>query len=101
MFTVDRAHLFIFLIRYIIKDSNGLLKLKAFSMKKVSIQPGCITCGLCEFLAPEIFEVTDVSRVKEDAPTHEHHASIKEAAVRCPVQVISYEEDTNHETTNT
>jgi ferredoxin len=46
-------------------------------MKKVIIQPGCITCGLCEFLAPNVFEVTDVSRVQ----------SIKE----CPVQVIEFE----------
>ncbi len=67
-------------------------------MKKVSIEPGCITCGLCEFIAPDIFQVTDISHVKEDAPFNLHLDAIKEAAVRCPVQVITYEEDTHHET---
>ncbi len=61
-------------------------------MKKVSIEPGCITCGLCEFIAPEIFEVTDLSRVKKDAPIARCNDSIKEAARGCPVQVIEYEE---------
>lgn len=62
-------------------------------MKKVSIEPGCITCGLCEFIAPAIFEVTDISRVKKDAPIDQHHTSIKQAVQGCPVQVIQYEED--------
>jgi ferredoxin len=62
-------------------------------VKKVAIEPGCITCGLCEFLAPEVFQVTDVSHVKLDAPVREQSSSIKEAAERCPVQVITYEED--------
>ena len=65
-------------------------------MKKVSIQPGCITCGLCEFLAPEIFRVTDISHVTLNAPIEKHHEAIQEAVERCPVQVISYEEDTEH-----
>ena len=33
----------------------------------VWIDPGCITCGVCEFIAPEVFEVTDISHVKGDA----------------------------------
>ncbi len=61
-------------------------------MKRVTIKPGCTTCGLCEFIAPEIFEVTDISHVKNDAPVQEHEAVIKEAAQACPVQVIAYEE---------
>ncbi len=62
-------------------------------MKKVSIEPGCITCGLCEFIAPDVFQVTDISHVKIDAPIDAQSDAIKEAAARCPVQVISYEED--------
>ncbi len=61
-------------------------------MKKVTIEPGCITCGLCEFIAPEVFTVTDLSRVKPDAPLSTCKDVIKEAAQGCPVQVISYEE---------
>ena len=33
-------------------------------IKKVWIEPGCISCGSCQYLAPEVFEVTDRSRVK-------------------------------------
>jgi ferredoxin len=61
-------------------------------MKKVTIQPGCITCGSCEYLCPAVFAVTDRSRVKEDANLNENAAGIKIAAEKCPVQVIQYEE---------
>ncbi len=57
-------------------------------MKKVTIEPGCITCGLCEFVAPDVFEVTDVSRVKEDANIEKNLDAIEEAVRSCPVQVI-------------
>jgi ferredoxin len=61
-------------------------------MKKVTIEPGCISCGACEFTAPEVFQVTDVSRVKPDADMKKNKEQIIEAAQRCPVQVITYEE---------
>ena len=61
-------------------------------MKKVVIEPGCITCGACEFIAPEVFEVTDISHVKKDAPLPKCKEEIKEAAQACPVNVIQYEE---------
>lgn len=61
-------------------------------MKKVWIEPGCITCGLCEFVAPEIFEVTDVSHIKTDASFSDHSDAIKIAAQGCPVNVIKFEE---------
>ena len=60
------------------------------SKKSVRIEPGCITCGLCEYLAPEIFEVTDVSHVKANAPIAEHVQEIAQAVRECPVQVIVY-----------
>ncbi|EKD48662.1 MAG: hypothetical protein ACD_64C00193G0001 [uncultured bacterium] len=62
-------------------------------IKKVSIEPGCTTCGLCEFLAPDVFEVTDISHVKADASLQTNEAAIKEAAERCPVQVITYQDN--------
>lgn len=55
---------------------------------KVYIKPGCITCGLCEFLAPDVFEVTDISRVKSNAPVDRDLPQVKEAEKECPVQVI-------------
>jgi ferredoxin len=60
-------------------------------MKKVFIKPGCITCGLCEFLAPQVFEVTDVSRVRSDAVIQGNEIQIQESVEQCPVQVIVYE----------
>ena len=67
-------------------------------MKKVTVEPGCITCGLCEFIAPEVFEVTDISHVKKDADFQSNKRVIKEAAQACPVNVITYiENGTGHE----
>ena len=61
-------------------------------MKKVWIEPGCISCGTCEFVAPEVFKVTDVSHIQENAPIEKYAEAIKEAARLCPVSVIKFEE---------
>ncbi len=61
-------------------------------MKKVTIEPGCTSCGLCEFIAPEIFEIREISQVKPDAPLDQYTDQIKEAAQGCPVNVITYHE---------
>lgn len=61
-------------------------------MKKVMVNPGCITCGTCEFIAPEVFEVTDISHVKPDVDYASHETAIKCAIIACPVQVIESKE---------
>jgi len=61
-------------------------------MKKVWIEPGCISCGSCEYRAPEVFKVTDVSHIKETADIQKNAELIKKAANACPVQVIKFEE---------
>ena len=61
-------------------------------MKSVKIEPGCISCGSCEFIAPEVFEVTDTSHVKEGVDIQRYQACIRNAAAKCPVQVIKIEE---------
>lgn len=61
-------------------------------MKKVWIEPGCITCGKCEFIAPEVFEVLDIAYVKRDIDPERYKNLIKEAAKSCPVSVIKYVE---------
>ena len=53
-----------------------------------SIDPGCIACGSCEFIAPEVFEVTDRSRVKKEVDYDTYAEKIKDAAAKCPVNVI-------------
>lgn len=62
-------------------------------MKKVWIDPGCTTCGLCQELSPEVFEVKDISRIKKGADLKKFKEQIKEAALMCPVNVIKFEED--------
>lgn len=60
-------------------------------MKKVYISPGCISCGTCEAVCPEVFEVNDVSHVKPNADINKYEALVKEASDICPVQVIKIE----------
>ena len=62
-------------------------------MKKVWIAPGCITCGRCEFIAPEVFEVLDVAYVKKGADLSKNEKDIQEAVRTCPVSVINYNSD--------
>lgn len=61
-------------------------------MKKLWIEEGCITCGMCEFIAPEIFEVTDISHIKNNAPVQQQVNLIEQAVVECPVAVIKYDD---------
>lgn len=61
-------------------------------MKKVKILPGCISCGTCQVICPEVFEVTDISHIKKDADLKKNEEQIKEAADMCPVSVIEIEE---------
>jgi len=62
-------------------------------MKKVCIKPGCTSCGACEFNAPEVFEVTDISHVKEGADLKKNEEKIKKAVEGCPMNVIEWRND--------
>jgi ferredoxin len=44
-------------------------------------------------MAPKVFEVTDMSRVKADADIAANAPCIRAAAKACPVQVITYQEE--------
>lgn len=57
-------------------------------IKEVKISPGCISCGTCEVICPEVFFINDVSHVKDGINYTKHEESIKEAVQMCPVQVI-------------
>jgi ferredoxin len=61
-------------------------------MKNVTVEPGCISCGSCQFIVPEVFQVTDTSHVKEGVDIAKFESLIKEAAAKCPVQVIKIKE---------
>lgn len=51
----------------------------------------CIACGTCEGICPEVFHVTDRSRVNEGVDFNDYEEEIKEAAESCPVSVIKYD----------
>ena len=56
------------------------------AIKRVWIEEDCIAC-----ICPEVFTVTDRSRVNEGVNFDDFEAGIKEAAESCPVEVIKYE----------
>jgi ferredoxin len=61
-------------------------------MKKVWVNPGCISCGSCEFICPQVFKVVVTSQVDATADFEKNKIGIEQAAEKCPVQVIKYEE---------
>jgi ferredoxin len=61
-------------------------------LKNVKIEPGCISCGSCEYLSPEVFKVMITSQVKQGVDFQQFEERIRLAAAKCPVQVIKIEE---------
>jgi len=58
---------------------------------QVNIVEGCIACGLCESICPEIFTVlTTAVAHNEQVPGFENEC--REARDNCPVNVIQLEE---------
>ena len=62
------------------------------AIKKVWIEEGCTSCGLCEDLCPNVFEVLDEAVVKDGADFEQNEECIKDAAESCPVEIIKFEE---------
>ncbi len=62
-------------------------------VKCVKIVPGCISCGTCEAICPDVFEVKGVAEVKANPDLVKHGELIKEASYMCPVNVIHVEEE--------
>lgn len=62
-------------------------------MKIVIDREGCIGCGLCATICPDVFRMADdgLSEVYAE-PSQSNADSAKEAAESCPVEVISVEE---------
>jgi ferredoxin len=61
------------------------------AIQKVWIIDGCISCGLCSEISPEVFEMDDFAVVKPNADFNTYENEIKESADSCPVEVIKYE----------
>ena len=62
-------------------------------MKASIDRDGCISCGLCPTICPEVFRMADdgLAEVYVDEVPEEVEDSAKEAEESCPVQVISVE----------
>ena len=63
------------------------------AITKVWIEEGCTSCGLCEDLCPEVFEMPEEAVVKAGSDYVANEDCIREAADSCPVEVIKFEED--------
>ena len=57
-------------------------------IKKIIIQPGCVSCGTCQVVCPQVFEVDGICKIKEDTDFNIYNEKIHEAASICPVEVI-------------
>ena len=60
------------------------------AINNVEIIEGCIACGLCVEICPEVFEMEDLATVKKGVNYSDYEEPIKEAAESCPVEVIKY-----------
>jgi len=59
-----------------------------------TIESGCIGCGSCEALCPEVFRMNDegLAEAYVNPVPAENEAAAKEAADMCPVNVILLED---------
>lgn len=67
---------------------------KGLNAMNVSIdESGCIGCGLCTQVCPEVFEMGDsgVAEVIMEEVSENLEDSVQEAADGCPVEVITVE----------
>jgi ferredoxin len=55
-------------------------------------EDACTGCRLCEDTCPEVFEVNEVAKVKEEADFNKFEEGIKEATEDCPSEAIHFEE---------
>ncbi len=62
-------------------------------MKVMIHRDGCISCGLCTEICPEVFRIAEDGLAEVyNAPSKEDEDSVKEATASCPVEVIRTEE---------
>ena len=63
------------------------------TIKEVNFEEGCIACGMCESICPQVFKVTDKSIAIEGVDYSQFEKEIKDAVGSCPAEVIkvSYE----------
>lgn len=58
---------------------------------KVWIDEGCMACGVCQDLCPDVFEVTDMAAIISGIDYDQYTQEIQEARDSCPMEVIKLE----------
>ncbi len=77
----------------IIKSIAKVLRKGGSKMKAFVDKSGCIGCGLCSEICPEVFRIGDDGLAEAYGKVTEDNAELaKEAMDSCPVSVISIEE---------
>lgn len=66
-------------------------------VKKVTISPGCISCGTCEVICPKVFELKGTATVRSEVEVQKYKECVQEAAEMCPVKALEIEWETNKE----
>lgn len=61
-------------------------------MKKLYIEPGCVSCGSCAAICPQVFKIDRTAVVLPDVDLEKNKELIREAADLCPVQVIVFDD---------
>jgi ferredoxin len=61
-------------------------------IKKIIIKPGCIACGSCAFICPEVFNVINKVEIFPHANLEKYEEQIKKAVTSCPVGVLKIED---------
>ena len=61
-------------------------------MKEIEILPGCISCGKCQAVCPQVFKVTDTAIVRQGADLEKYREEVEQAVKICPVNVIKVDE---------
>lgn len=70
------------------------LKRRVIAMKAWVDKDGCISCGLCPTICPEVFRMgdDDLAEAYVDTVPSDSEDAAREAADSCPVSVIHIEE---------
>lgn len=57
-------------------------------MKVKVIEDNCISCGACEAICNQVFEIDEVSKVKIDVVPNDLKDLVEEAIETCPTEAI-------------
>jgi ferredoxin len=63
----------------------------------ISIKPGCVSCGCCAAIAPDIFAIKGIAHVIKSGDLTPYASAIEKAESMCPVKAIHIEKATYDE----